>query len=171
LWESKKRESDDALKALIRQGMAHSSVVCVLIGSGTWARRWVKYEIARSIVDGKGLLAVHINSLNHHQRRAPDALGFNPLALMGVYKGADGRYLIYEKREVVVNRLTGQTEWQWLPYRDYQQAVSLPRYLQEPSVGLIMPLSWHADEYDYVKDVGHKNLGTWIDRAAIRAGR
>lgn len=171
LWESKKRESDDALKALIRQGMAHSSVVCVLVGSGTWARRWVKYEIARAVIDRKGLLAVHINALNHHQRRQPDPLGYNPLHLMGIYKSADGRYFLYEKREVVVNIYTGQTEWQWHPYRDYQQAVSLPRYLHAPSNDHVMPLSWHTDEYDYVKGVGHKNLGTWIDRAAIRASR
>jgi hypothetical protein len=32
-------------------------------------------------------------------------------------------------------------------------------------------LSQSADEYDYIADDGHKNIGAWIDRAAQRAGR
>ena len=171
MWETKKRESDDALKSLIRNGMEHSSAVCVLVGTATWSRQWVKYEIARSVVDGRGLLAVHINSLNHHNRRQPDPLGFNPMHLMGVYKAPTGKFYLYEKSQVVINYLTNQTEWQWLPYQDYAQAVRLPRYLKEPDVGYVMPLSSAVDEYDYVAGVGHKNLGTWIDRAAVRAGR
>jgi MTH538 TIR-like domain (DUF1863) len=171
LWESKKRESDDALKSLIRNGMEHSSAVCVLIGTETWSRRWVKYEIARSVVDRRGLLAVHINGLNHHHRRQPDPLGFNPLHLMGVYKSPNGKFYLYEKREVIVNRQTGQRQWQWYACQDYTLAVQLPRYLTEPSVGYVMPLSSGTDEYDYAAGVGHKNLGSWIDRAAIRVGR
>jgi Thoeris protein ThsB, TIR-like domain len=171
LWESKKRESDDALKSLIRAGMEHSSAVCVLIGTGTWARRWVKYEIARSVVDGRGLLAVHINGLNHHHRRQPDPLGYNPMHLMGVFQASTGKFYLYEKRHVVINYLTNQTEWQWHPYKDYTQSVCLPRYLKKPDTGYIMPLASAVDEYDYVAGVGHKNLGMWIDRAAIRAGR
>ena len=54
MWETKKRESDDALKSLIRAGMEHSSAVCVLVGTATWSRQWVKYEIARSVVTGEG---------------------------------------------------------------------------------------------------------------------
>ncbi len=171
MWETKKRESDDALKSLIRAGMEHSSAVCVLVGTATWSRQWVKYEIARSVVDRRGLQAVHINSLNHHHRRQPDPLGFNPMHLMGVYKAPTGKFYLYEKSQVVINYLTNQTEWQWLPYQDYTQAVRLPRYLKEPDVGYVMPLSSAIDEYDYVAGVGHKNLSTWIDRAAIRAGR
>jgi hypothetical protein len=171
LWESTKLRNPEGLKNLIRRGMEHSSAVCVLVGTGTWSRRWVKYEIARSVVDGKGLLAIHINGLRHHKRQQPDAFGFNPLRLMGVYKSPDGKFFIYEKREVVANSYTGQTEWQWLEYADYTRPVRLPKYLAEPSVGYVMPLSTGAHEYDHVADVGHKNLGSWIDQAAIRAGR
>src|SRR5258708_23187661 len=65
LWENKRLEGDDALKKLIRDGVGYTSAVCVLVGTETWSRRWVKYEIARSVVDDRGLLAVHINGLNH----------------------------------------------------------------------------------------------------------
>ena len=37
-----------------------SSVVCVLIGSNTWASRWVRYEIALSVINERGLLGVSI---------------------------------------------------------------------------------------------------------------
>src|ERR1043166_5414848 len=52
LWESKKLEGDEAVKNLIRTGVGYTSVVCVLIGTETWNRRWVRYEIARSVIDG-----------------------------------------------------------------------------------------------------------------------
>lgn len=54
LWESKKLEGDDALKKLMREGVECTSAVCVLIGANTWSSRWVKYEIARSVIDGRG---------------------------------------------------------------------------------------------------------------------
>jgi hypothetical protein len=66
LWESRKLEGDDAVKRLIREGVEYTSAVCVLIGTETWLRRWVKYEIARAVIDGRGLLAVHLNSIRHH---------------------------------------------------------------------------------------------------------
>jgi len=171
LWESKKLEGADALKKLMWEGVEYTSAVCVLIGSDTWRSRWVKYEIARSVIDGRGLLAVHINSLNHHQRRQPDSLGFNPLRLLGVYKSKEGKFYLYEQRQVVLNSLTGQTEWQWQKYTDYTFAVPLPRYLAEPDIGYIRPLSAGTLEYDFVANTGHKNIGAWIDRAAQAAGR
>jgi MTH538 TIR-like domain (DUF1863) len=171
LWESKKLGGDLAVKDLIRKGVEYTSAVCVLIGTETWSRRWVKYEIARSVVDERGLLAIHLNSLNHHQRRQPDPLGFNPLHLLGIYKSPTGKFYLLEKRQVVTNPLTGSTEWQWLEYQDYTLPVSLPRYLGEPSVGYVMPLSAGACEYDFVARNGHKNIGAWIDHAAQAAGR
>jgi hypothetical protein len=170
LWESKRLEGAEALKRLIRVSMEHASAVCVLIGTHTWSRRWVKYEIARSVVDKRGLLAVHVNGLNHHHRRTPDQRGFNPLHLMGVFHSANGKFYLYEKREEF-NQLTGQNEWQWLPYNDYTNEVSLPRYLKSPQIGYVMPLATGAHEYDFVAGMGHKNIGAWIDSAAERAGR
>lgn len=171
LWESKKLQGDDALKTLIRDGVQYTSAVCVLVGTETWSRRWVKYEIARSVVDGRGLLAVHINSLNHHQRRVPDALGYNPLHLLGIYKNQQNQFYIYEKKFILTNALTNQGEWQWHPYSDYTQSVSLPRYLAAPDAGYIRPLSAGTAEHNYVLNDGHKNIGGWIDRAAQAVGR
>ncbi len=82
LWESCKLEGDEAVKRLIREGVEYTSAVCVLIGTDTWVRRWVRYEIARAIIDGRGLLSVHLNSIRHHHTKTPHTRGHNPLGCM-----------------------------------------------------------------------------------------
>jgi len=166
LWESKKLEGPEAVKRLIREGVEHTSAICVLIGSQTWSRRWVRYEIARAIVDGRGLLAVHINSLAHHITRRPDAPGFNPLSYMAVGK-AQGvglfsipQYHLYER-----------TANGWDRYADYTSAVTLPSWVADPAPGYVTPLGRSAITYDYVAQNGHQNVGIWVDAAAKAAGR
>jgi hypothetical protein len=171
LWESKKLEGDEAVKDFIRKGVQYTSAVCVLIGTDTWSRRWVKYEIARAVIDGRGLLAVQINGLNHYQRRTADRPGLNPLYLLGVYRHGNGQYYLYEKQLVVLTSLTGQREWQWKSYADYTFPVKLPPYLSSPSVGYVMPLSNGTSEYDFAAGAGHRDIGKWIDDAAVSVGR
>ena len=86
LWETKKLGGDDAVKRLIREGVCYTSAVCVLVGSETWLRRWVKYEIVRAIIDERGSLAVHLNSIRHHKSLTPHTRGPNPLEYMAVGK-------------------------------------------------------------------------------------
>src|ERR1700692_3506244 len=61
LWESAKRTGPTALKRLINDGLHGSSVTCVLIGSDTYVRPWVRYELLKSFVRGNALLGIHIN--------------------------------------------------------------------------------------------------------------
>ena len=63
LWESSKRRGDESLKALIREGMKNTSVTCVLAGTYAYSRRWVRYEVARSVIKGNGLLSVKIHRM------------------------------------------------------------------------------------------------------------
>jgi hypothetical protein len=170
LWESRKLEGDDAVKRLIRENVEYTSAICVLIGTETWSRRWVKYEIARAVIDGRGLLAVHLNGLKHHRRGMPDPLGFNPLHLLGIYKTPAGIFYLYERRQVIVNYFTNQTEWQWFAYQDYTLPVRLPRYIAAPSIGFVTPLSSGSWEYDFVAGIGHRNIGVWLDVAAQVCG-
>lgn len=165
LWESRKLEGDESLKRLIREGVANTSAICVLVGTDTWNRRWVRYEIARAIIDQRGLLAVHINRLNHHQRCAPDQLGENPLAHLGI--GAlPGSMLTGNYHYLYEHTNNG-----WVRYGDYTDPVPLPPWLPAPQVGYVMPLSVGAPIYDYVLQDGHRNIGNWIDIAAQMAGR
>jgi MTH538 TIR-like domain (DUF1863) len=175
LWESRKAEGDEAIKTLIREGVQYTSAVCVLVGTETWTRRWVKYEIARSVIDERGLLAVHINNLNHHQRQRRDACGRNPLHYLGVCKSTNGQLHLCENVYVNTNGLPvlghSQWHWQWQWYADYTLPVPLPRYLRPPNVNEVIPLSAGAGEYDYVTGYGHQNIGAWIDQAAQAVGR
>jgi hypothetical protein len=173
LWERKKLEGDDAVKRLIREGVCYTSAVCVLIGSETWLRRWVKYEIARAIIDERGLLAVHLNTIRHPKTLTAHAHGPNPLEYMAVGKVQDSalspaRYYLFER--VAVPGLNGY-QWAWHRYQDYTDPVKLPRWLADPAPGYVTPLANNADVYDHITQDGHKNVGAWIDRAAQRAGR
>src|SRR6266478_4997174 len=63
VFEARQRESDDALKRFLREGLNGTTVSCVLVGSETCLRRWVRYEIFHSFMRGNGLLAVRIHSI------------------------------------------------------------------------------------------------------------
>lgn len=63
LWEEAKKKGDDAIRRLINQGLDGTTVTAVLIGAETASRRWVKYEIQRSIDRGNGILGVRIHML------------------------------------------------------------------------------------------------------------
>jgi hypothetical protein len=174
LWETRKLEDDDAIKRLIREGVDYTSAVCVLIGTDTWVRRCVRYEIARAIVDRRGLLGVHLNSIRHHHTKTPHTRGYNPLDYVAVGKvQADvwkpARYYLFEK-QAWPNGLGGY-RWAWNRYSDYTDPVTLPPWLADPVAGHVTPLSQNATVYDYIADDGHKNIGSWIDKAAQGAGR
>lgn len=174
LWETKKRTSDDAVKNLIRDGVQNTSAVCVLIGTETWLRRWVRYEIARAIVDERGLLGVHINGLKHHQSLPIHSQGLNPLDFMGIQKVQQNALSIPQYNLVsksFYRDAYGNTQSRWDWYDDYITAVKKPKWLPDPSPGYVMPLSAGAKTYDYISQVGHSSIGNWIDNAAIAAGR
>lgn len=77
-WEEIKRKGDTAIQNWIEQQLSGTSVTVVLIGTETHSRRWVKYEIKRSIELGKGLIGVHINGIKDQNGNTED-LGPNPL--------------------------------------------------------------------------------------------
>lgn len=170
LWESRKLEAPESVKSLIRNGIRGASVVCVLIGSTTWERRWVRHEIARSVIDGKGLLAVHLNSIRHHQSKTSHLHGPNPLDFIAVGKDYHGQFHLYEKRSEWQSA-QGQYAWVWRKYADYQNAVDLPWYLSEPNYGYVTPLSRGVSTYCYMNNRGYAQIGRWIDTAALAVGR
>jgi hypothetical protein len=48
---------------------------------------------------------------------------------------------------------------------------NLPRYLADPASGYVTGLSSGTAVYDYMTEIGHKNIGAWIDAAAQQVGR
>jgi hypothetical protein len=47
LWERTVSQGDLAVKRLINRGLQGTSVTCILVGSETYSRSWVRYEILK----------------------------------------------------------------------------------------------------------------------------
>jgi len=80
LWEETVKRGDDAVRKLIDTGLEGTSVTVVLIGAETASRRYVSYEIDKSIARGNGLLGVRINNIKDQNGRT-DSIGAVPAAL------------------------------------------------------------------------------------------
>ena len=159
VFEASKKESDDALKTFLRKGLENTSVTCVLAGTHTWSRRWVRYEIARSVIKGNGLLTVFIHGVQNKDK-ATSTKGADPLAQMGLYRTDRGIYL---------------AEWKdgkWVAYADYTLAIPEgDLWFTAPKTNSVVQLSNHCLSYDFIGQDGRKNIGGWIETAAGMAGR
>ena len=159
VFEATKRESEDVLKQFLRKGLDNTSVTCVLTGSQTWQRRWVRYEIARSVIKGNGLLTVHIHKIENQQKKTATK-GADPLSNMGLYK-ANGKILL--------------AEWQqakWVQYADYTRSIpEQDLWFSPPTSTSVVQLSRYCRSYDFMADSGRSNIGKWIETAATAAGR
>lgn len=81
LWEAAKRKGRAEIERLIEEGLRRTSVTAVLIGTETAERRWVNYEIARSIDRGNGVLGVCIHRIKDQSGR-PSRGGAKPVAMI-----------------------------------------------------------------------------------------
>lgn len=77
-WEKLKLQGDAAVKSWIDNQLSGTSVTVVLVGAETYSRRWVKYEISKSIELGKGLLAINISGIKDRDGNT-DTMGTNPV--------------------------------------------------------------------------------------------
>ena len=66
LWEEAETKGEAALQKLIDDGLSNTSVTCFLIGEKTYERPWCKYELAKSIEDGKGILGILLPNQTKH---------------------------------------------------------------------------------------------------------
>ena len=90
IWETAKKTSDLALKRMINAEMKNTSATAVLIGSETYARPWVRYEIFHSIAVGNSLVGIHINSIKGKDGKTK-ASGANPFDHLGLKISDDGK--------------------------------------------------------------------------------
>lgn len=159
VFEASKKESPDALKRFLREGLNNSSVTCILVGSETSERRWVRYEIVRSIVKGNGLLSVDIHGIKNKDGFTTNK-GIDPLTRVGLYKTDSGIYFAEVK------------DGKWIRYDDYTQSISASDlWFDPPTSSTVVPLSKHCLRYDFVNQCGRDNIGGWIETAAKLAGR
>lgn len=149
IWEDAKRTNPVALKRLINEELENTSVTVVLIGSETWARRWVRYEIMKSIERGNRVLGVHINSIIGKDKKTKP-LGPNPFDNLGLIIDSDGR--------------KGKpTEWngsQWVPFQD----LDVFPISEQPNEKRCkhFNLSHWLRTFDWVGHDGYNNFSNWI---------
>jgi hypothetical protein len=170
VWESRAAKNEAGLLSLMREAVRNSSTVCVLSGTNTWRSRWVKYEIARAVVEERGLLAILIDGIEP-ANGAPDRVGLNPLHVMGLYHHESGHYYLVERHEVVKDVATGTLGFSWRLYADHPDPVVPPRYVGDIEPGQAAPLSLFTTEHDFLADDGATHIAAWIEAAAAQAGR
>jgi hypothetical protein len=170
VWESRAARNEAGLLALMREAVRNSATVCVLSGANTWRSRWVKYEIARAVIEERGLLAIHVNGIEP-AHGAPEQAGLNPLHVMGLYQHESGHHYLVERHEVVKDVATGTLGFSWRLYADHSEPVVPPRYVGDIEPGQAAPLSLFTTEHDFLADDGETHIATWIDEAAAQAGR
>jgi hypothetical protein len=151
IWEKAQTEGEAALKRLINGGVDNTSVTCVLIGSETYSRPWVRYEILKSFQRGNHLLAVHINSINGRDSKTKPP-GPNPLQHVGVNYSADGKTATL-------------LEWNGASWAKYTRIGGTAEYGvnvgdEWRGKGFSLDNLYHC--YDWVADDGYGNFATWV---------
>lgn len=150
IWEDAKKESDLALKRLINREVKNTSVTCVLIGSQTFNRRWVDYEIMSSLKKGNQLVGVHINGIKGKDGKTKTK-GNNPFYYLGYSIDATGKKL----------SLHNYIEGKWVDYKDLD-GWSVEQF-PENKRNKIHRLSTIYSVYDWVDDDGYNNFADWIE--------
>ncbi len=82
IWEEAKRKSDAAVQQLIDTNLAGSSITVVCIGEKTAGRKFINYEIQKSIDRGNGIVGVKIHHLKGIDGKT-DSGGAIPAKLRG----------------------------------------------------------------------------------------
>jgi hypothetical protein len=83
LWEEAKKKSDANIKRMIDAALENTSVTVAFVTYGTADRKFIKYEIEKSIERGNGLVAVQIHNLKDQEGeigspgRIPDGIESN----------------------------------------------------------------------------------------------
>ena len=157
LWEKTKRKSDDGIKRIINEGLKGTTVTAVLIGDCTYKRRWVRYEIFKSLERGNGLLGVYLhNILDKAGKRARG--GPNPFEYLGFNL----------RKGTLHERVLGGLFW---PQSQDVPNVPLHKLSYDFAKYGTPTLAQLFQVYDWVKDDGYNQFADWVEDAAQQAGK
>lgn len=151
VWESAKRQGEVALKRLINGALENTSNTCVLVGTHTYARPWVRYEILKSFRRGNHLFAVHINSINGRDQLTKPS-GPSPFEYVGVTYSADGRTATMWERN-------GD---QWTKYERIDGSADFGVQAGPEHRGKGFNLGHFYRTYDWVANSGYNNFDGWV---------
>lgn len=147
IWEESKKKGDLVLKRLINAELEGTSVTAVLIGTSTYSRRWVRYEIMKSVQRGNRVLGIHINSIAGKDTLTKP-LGPDPLKYLGLQISDDGKTaspVVWDSQK-------------WICLTDVA-----PYTLEnEQPHGKLLQLSHWFKTFDWIADEGYTNFPDWI---------
>lgn len=151
IWESARKKGDIALKRLINAGLDQTSNTCVLIGSQTFERPWVRYELLKSFKKGNHIFGVHINAIKSKQGQTK-IKGPNPLEYVGVTFSESG----------LTATLWELQNGKWVEYSEIDGSASYRVEVAQKYRGKGFHLGNFYSVFDWVADDGYDNFATWV---------
>lgn len=153
IWEEAKKTGEVSLKRLINKGITGTSTTCVLIGSDTYLRPWVRYEILKSVKKGNHIFGVHINSIKG-KNSLTKSQGKNPFDYLA---------LKYSESGVSLTLM----EWKNGRWTNYDKIDGSATYrLKSPAPlskrGKTIQLSESRNTYDWNSNDGYQNFAKWV---------
>lgn len=155
LWEEAKLKGASAIKKLIDDALDGTSVTCVLVGQHTWGRRWVRYELLKSLAVGNGILGIQIHDTGIDPKPTP---GPNPLNYLGYIIQGDMVYFYkkFEQGWKVCSDISA------IPLQSWPWRSKLPKN-RDCLANLFKVYRWSRNGFNHFPD--------WADAAAHQAGR
>ncbi len=151
IWEEARKTNDLGLTRLINGALENTSVTCVLIGSETYGRPWVRYEIVKSVRRGNRVFGVHVNSIRGKDQLTKVA-GPNPFDYIALKYSQDGA------KVEVFEALNGK----WVGY-EKSPSYSLKNLAKEHRRGKQFKLSELGYKvYDWAADDGYDKFSDWV---------
>jgi hypothetical protein len=151
IWEEARKTNDLGLTRLINGALENTTATCVLVGSQTYARPWVRYEIVKSINRGNRVFVVHINQIKGKDQQTKTK-GRNPFDYLALKYSDDGKKVeVFEA-----------DDGKWTPY------VKLPSYTLKNTAsqqrwGQLFKLSSLGyKSYCWMADDGYNNFSDWV---------
>lgn len=151
IWEDAERHGADSVKRLINSNLDGTTVTCALIGTETWNRRWVRYEILKSYDRGNVLFGVHVNSIADKNRQTFPQ-GKNPFDHLGFVVSEDGKKRTYYEHDGV--------DW-----KTYQDLPAKSTNYGRQHWGKGFKLSDWVPCYDWTSGNGYHNFAAWVESA------
>lgn len=93
-WEEVKSKTDAAIRRWINRQMKGCSVTAVLIGSETYDRKWINYEIEKSVKEGMGLVGIRVHRMKDKNGNR-DSKGKNPLSMYNLKSSGERLDSVY----------------------------------------------------------------------------
>jgi hypothetical protein len=149
-WGDATMAGPATIRRLLSSALDNTTVTCVLIGTQTSTRRWVRYEIVESIQRRNRIIGIHINGIPDKSQQTK-ALGPNPFELLAIAIADDGASV----------KVLQYAHNSWLPYED-QTGWPLVNPAPLHRRGKRIQLSTLYRVYDWVADNGQENFEKWV---------